>query len=204
MKDYNFLPYTQKIEPVILTMCPKVSKIMMVLVKMSLGDVPGTIRRVEKAWRSENPDKPFDYTFLDQDVATQYAGYQRWTRIMGYSTVIAIFIACLGLFGLAGISASNRTREISIRKVFGANLSNLFLLMNREIVGLAWLSFLVAAPISWYFMNRWLNTFVYRIGIPWMAFVTAAVAGVLVAVLTVSYHSLRTALANPATILKDE
>jgi putative ABC transport system permease protein len=177
---------------------------MMAIIKIAPGDIPGTLANIEKTWKSQNPDKPFDYSFLDQDVANQYSNYQRWTKIMGYSTAIAILIACLGLFGLAGISASNRTREISIRKVFGADISSLFVMMNKEVVVLGVLSFIVATPVSWYFMSRWLNSFVYHIGLSWQIFFAAAVAGIIVAVITVSYHSIRTALVNPAEILKYE
>jgi putative ABC transport system permease protein len=204
VRDYHFQSFTEKIEPVILALSPQVSKVMMAIVKMSPENIPGALGNIEKIWKSQNPDKPFDYSFLDQDVANQYSAYQRWMKIMGYSTAIAILIACLGLFGLAGISASNRTKEISIRKVFGADISSLFIMMNREVVALGIISFIFATPVSWYFMSRWLNSFVYHIALSWQIFLGAAVAGIIVAVITVSYHSIRTSLVNPSEILKYE
>ncbi len=204
VKDYHFLGFTEKIQPEIIALSPAVAKITTALIKISPENMPGTLDKIEKEWKSLYPGKPFDYSFLDQDVDAQYSGYRRWMMIMSWATGLAIFIACLGLFGLAGISASNRTREISIRKVFGADISRLFILMNKEVILLAMISFIIAAPVSWYFMNKWLDTFAYRIGIPWLAFAAAAVSGILVAVLTVSYHSIKTALINPAKILKYE
>jgi putative ABC transport system permease protein len=125
-------------------------------------------------------------------------------KIMSASTFLAIFIACLGLFGLSGINAVNRMKEISIRKVLGASVNQLFLLMNREVVWLALISFILAIPVSYYIMQQWLDSFQYKTEIAWYVFLIASLVGILVAILTVSYHALKVSFINPAEILKDE
>ena len=135
------------------------------------------------------PDKPFEYTFVDEQVAKQYKMYQRWMNIMGLSTAFAIIIASLGLFGLAGINAVNRTKEIGIRKVMGAELASIFILLNKQYVWLALIAFTLAVPVSWYAMNKWLGSFKYAITIGWELFAISMLAGVVLALLTVSYHA---------------
>jgi putative ABC transport system permease protein len=125
-------------------------------------------------------------------------------RIMGLSTAFAILISCLGLFGLAGINAVNRTKEIGIRKVFGAEVMSIFVLLNRQYVWLALIAFAIAIPVSWYAMNKWLADFQFKIAIGWEIFVVSMIAGLLAALLTVSYHAIRAALVNPAETLKYE
>ena len=128
----------------------------------------------------------------------------KWMKIMTISTILAIFISCLGLFGLAGINALNRSKEVSIRKVLGASVSQLFYLLNKEVVVLALVSFLLASPIAYYIMREWLSSFTYRMEIDWILFIVALFIGLAIALITVGYQSLKTAFANPAKILKDE
>ena len=123
---------------------------------------------------------------------------------MGVSTLFAIFIACLGLFGLAGIMSVNKTKEIGIRKVLGAGVYNIWAMLNRDLVKLALVAVVFAAPISWYVMNKWLGNFEYKITIGWEIFAFAGVICLLIALLTVSYHSLRAAFANPVESLRNE
>jgi putative ABC transport system permease protein len=151
------------------------------------------------------PDKPFEYTFVDQDVAKQYESYDRWMKITGLSTSFAIIIACLGLFGLAGINALNRTKEIGIRKVMGAEVSNIFILLNKQYIWLSLIAFSLAAPVSWYVMTEWwLNSFQFKITVGWELFAISMLAGLTVALLTVSYHAVKAAFINPADTLKYE
>lgn len=124
--------------------------------------------------------------------------------IMGLSTGFAILISCLGLFGLAGINAVNKTKEIGIRKVMGAELSNIFVLMNRQYIWLSLIAFALAAPLSWYIMNKWLADFKFKIAIGWELFALSMATGLLVALATVSYHAVRAAMVNPAETLKYE
>src|SRR5690606_23664629 len=172
--------------------------------KLSPGDTPDKLDRVKQVWTELYPDKPFDYTFMDQDVENQYQTYTRWMKITALSTGFAIFIACLGLFGLAGINAVNRTKEIGIRKVMGAELSNIFMMLNKQYVWLALIAFALAAPVSWYVMTKWLGSFKYAIAMSWELFAVSMFAGLVLALFTVSYHAIKAALINPAETLKYE
>jgi putative ABC transport system permease protein len=137
-------------------------------------------------------------------VAKQYSSYERWMSIMGLATGFAILISCLGLFGLSGINALNRTKEIGIRKVMGAEVSNIFMLLNRQYIWLSLIAYILAIPFSYYVMNQWLVDFQYRITMGWELFVLSMLGGVLIAVLTVSYHAIKAGFINPADTLKYE
>lgn len=205
VKDYHFLSLEQNIEPMFLSMDKKnVGYLTTMLVKVSAGNLPESIDKIKSAWKEVSPDKPFDYTFLDQDVAEQYQAHSRWMSIMGLATAFAILISCLGLFGLAGINSVNRTKEIGIRKVMGAELTSIFILLNKQYVWLAIISFLLAAPASWFAMNQWLADFKFKITIGWELFAVSMLTGLLIAILTVSYHALKAAMINPADTLKYE
>ncbi|HNP18696.1 MAG TPA: ABC transporter permease [Fulvivirga sp.] len=204
-KDYHFLSLEHAIEPMFLSMDKKeVGYLTQMLIKFKPGSLAGSVDKMQSIWNEMSPDKPFDYTFLDQDVAKQYASHKRWMSIMGLSTLFAILISCLGLFGLAGINALNRTKEIGIRKVFGAELSNIFVLLNKEYVFLAIIAFALAAPLSWYVMQMWLEDFKYGISMSWQLFALSMAVGLFIALVTVSYHAIRTAYINPAETLKYE
>lgn len=202
VKDYNNLSLESSIEPLFLSM--KTGSITKILVKIRPGNIPGTLQKLERKYKELAPEKPFEYSFLDEDVAKQYASYQRWMSIMSLSTVFAILISCLGLFGLSGINAVNRTKEIGIRKVLGADISNIFILLNRQFVFLAVVSFIIAAPAAWYIMRQWLGNFEFAISINWQLFALSLAVGLLIAILTVSYHAIKSAFINPAETLKTE
>jgi putative ABC transport system permease protein len=205
VRDYHFLSLENNIEPMFLSMNKKdVGNLVNMLVKVNSKNIPETIEKIKKAWTEVAPDKPFEYTFLDQDVAKQYESYQRWMNIMGLSTGFAILISCLGLFGLAGINAVNRTKEIGIRKVMGADIKHIFVLMNRQYILLAMIAFAIATPASWFVMNKWLSDFKFSVGIGWELFAVSMAAGLLLALATVSYHAIKAALVNPAETLKYE
>jgi putative ABC transport system permease protein len=204
-RDYHFLSLEQNVEPMFLSMDKEqVGYLVNMLVKISSNDVTGGLDKIKNIWKELNPNRPFDYSFLDEDVARQYESHQRWMKIMGLATGFAIVISCLGLFGLAGINAINRTKEIGIRKVMGANLSNIFVLLNRQFVWLAIIAFAIGVPFSWYTMNKWLEDFKFKITLGWELFAFSILAGLGIALLTVSYHAIRAALTNPAETLKYE
>jgi putative ABC transport system permease protein len=201
VKDYHYRSLEAPIEPVLLHMEWGLS---MALVKLSPGGLRESIDRVGKAWKDILPDVPFSYSFLDEDLAKQYTSYKRWLNVMGFSTAFAIIISCLGLFGLAGINAVNRTKEMGIRKVMGADMSNIFVLLNRQYIVFSLIAFSVAIPLSYYAMNRWLSDFKFRIEMGWEIFGISILIGLAVALLTVSYHGLKAGLVNPAETLKYE
>ncbi len=206
VKDYNFTSLEQNIEPMFLSMNKKnIGYVTTVMIKLSQGNVADELEAVQKTWRSLFPDRPFVYTFVDDDVAKQYESYNRWVNITALSTGFAIIIACLGLFGLAGINAVNRTKEIGIRKVMGAELGSIFVLMNKQYVFLSLIAFTLAIPASWYIMDHWwLESFKFRISVGWEIFAISLTGGMLMALLTVSYHALKAAMLNPAETLKYE
>lgn len=158
----------------------------------------------EASWKKVTPFTPFNYWFLDDAVARQYEQYRQWLQIMGISTLMAILIACLGLFGLAGLTAVNKTKEIGVRKVLGAGVKEIVFLLNKDIVKLIGISLLIAAPISWYIMNRWLQDFAYRIDMGAGLFIWAGLASLVIALLTVSYYSVKAAFLNPVDSLRSE
>ena len=202
MKDYHFMSLEHAVEPMFISL--KNGALTTILVKLTPGEVPQKIEYLKSTWLKLFPDRPFEYTFLDEDVAVQYDMHARWSKIMGFSTAFAILIACLGLFGLAGINAVNRTKEIGIRKVMGAELGNIFILLNKQYLWLAAIAFTLAVPLSWYVMNKWLSSFKFAITIGWELFAVSILCGLLIALLTVSYHAIKAALVNPAETLKYE
>lgn len=204
VKDFHHQALNRPIEPLLFHQDTAQGKIMTLVFKIGSDNIPQTIRDIESSWKEVAEGKPFDYAFLDEAVANQYESYQRWMSIMGVATLFAIFIACLGLFGLAGIMSVNKTKEIGIRKVLGAGAYNIWALLNRDLVKLALVAVILAAPISWYVMNEWLGNFEYKITIGWEIFAFAGVFCLLIALLTVSYHSLRAAFANPVESLRYE
>lgn len=206
VKDFHNLSLESKVEPMFMTLSQRVTgHLNYIMVRMKPNAIPETVASLEDIWKELEPDKPFDYSFLDQDVEAQYASFERWMNIMRLSTFFAILISCLGLFGLAGVNAVNRTREIGIRKVMGAELMNILVLLNRPFLYLSAMAFLIASPVAWYVMNRWwFDDYAYTVPISWEIFAISLGAGTLLALLTVSYHALRAAMVNPADTLKYE
>ncbi len=205
VKDYHFLSLESEIEPMFMSINKDdVGYYNYILVKLRPGSIATSMELLREKWKEMAPDKPFDYTFLDEDVANQYASYKRWMNIMGLATGFAILISCLGLFGLAGINALNRTKEIGIRKVMGAETENIFLLLNKQFIWLALISFTIATPLAWHFMKQWLSEFEYAVTISWEIFAFGMLSGLIITLLTVSYHALRAANINPSETLKYE
>ncbi len=205
VKDYHFLSLEKGIEPMFISMDKNVvGHLINMMVKVEAGDLAERVSVIEKLFKEVAPDKPFEYTFLDEDVARQYAAYMRWMSVMGLATGFAILISCLGLFGLAGINAVNKTKEIGIRKVMGADLSNIFILLNRQYVWLSMIAFALAGPASYLAMTKWLADFKFHITVGWELFAVSMAGGLLVALLTVSYHAIKASSVNPAETLKYE
>jgi putative ABC transport system permease protein len=204
MKDYHFLSLEENIEPLFLTMDQFFGYHTKMLVRMEAGNVPASLDKVQGIWKELFPEKPFDYTFLDQDVAKQYESYERWMSITGLATAFAILISCMGLFGLAGINAVNRTKEIGIRKICGANMYSILILLNRQYLWLSIIAFVLAVPLSWYVMSQWLASFKFSIAMSWALFAISIFSGLGIALITVSYHAFKAALVNPADTLRSE
>lgn len=204
VKNFHFESLESAIEPMLFHMDPSQGGTSSIFVKVEGGMIPETLERLRTAWAEVAPFTPFDYWFLDDGIDAQYTSYQKWMNIMGYATAIAIFIACMGLFGLAGLSAANRTKEIGIRKVLGAGMEQIILLFNKDILKLIVLSLLISAPVSFMIMNRWLQDFAYKIEPGFNILLISGVAALAIAIVTISYHSIKTALMNPVDSLRSE
>jgi putative ABC transport system permease protein len=173
-------------------------------IKIKIDDIPATIGHVEGIFKKFAPSYPFSYSFFDEVFERAYFTEQRMGRVFGAFAGLAIFIACLGLFGLSAFAAEQRTKEMGIRKVLGASESKIFLLLSREFIRWVLLANLIAWPIAYLAMNKWLQNFAYRIQIGIVAFLISGGTALSIAYLTVSYQSIRSARANPADSLRYE
>jgi putative ABC transport system permease protein len=160
--------------------------------------------QVKSKWTSFLPNKEFNYTFMDEAFNQQYNAEQRTGTIAITLTSLAIIIACLGLFGLAAYAAEQRTKEIGIRKVLGANISTIVGMLSKDFIKLVLIAIVLAVPIGWYFMDKWLQGFAYRINIQWWIFASAGLAAIIIAFITISFQSIKAALINPVKSLRSE
>ncbi len=167
-------------------------------------DLPNFLAKLEANWQQATSKAPFQYSFLNQQIAHQYEAEKRFSNIFISYSLIALLISCLGLYGLLSITISKRMKEIGIRKVLGANASNILYLLSKDYFKLIIIALLVAMPITWYFMNNWLEGFAYRIDIQWWVFVLAGILALGIAFLTVSFQSMKAVLANPVQSLRSE
>jgi putative ABC transport system permease protein len=171
-----------------------------------LGDknIPATLQRISTAWEKVCPSFPFDYAFLDESFSQLYKAEQRLGTLFGAFTGLAIIIACLGLLGLASFMAEKRTKEIGIRKVLGASVPNIVLLLSREFVVLVLAANLLAWPVAWYVMRQWIQNYAYHAGLNPLVFLAASVSAVIIALLTVSFQAVRAASTDPVDSLRHE
>lgn len=174
------------------------------IINVAPGNYSSFIKETEQLWNRINAGVPFMYSFLDKDFQRNYEKDQRASGIVSYFTLIAILIAGLGLFGLSAFSAEQRTREIGIRKVLGASVVNIAKMLSGDFIKLVIVAILIASPLAWFAMDHWLQGFAYRIQISWWMFVVAGLASVLIAVITVSFQAIKTAVANPVKSLRSE
>jgi putative ABC transport system permease protein len=202
-KDYHTEDLTKKIQPAYHTVNANITTTFLLKIKAG-QNMPAAIDKIKANWNKLTNNSPFDYTFMDQEVAKNYDEYLRWMTTITTSCILAIIISCLGLFGLSGLNTLNRTKEIGIRKVLGASVSNLFVLLNRGTLVLAIGSFVIAAPIAFYLIHQWLDNFAYRIKPDWLLFTSAGAIAMLTALFAVSYHTIRAAIANPVESLRSE
>jgi putative ABC transport system permease protein len=162
------------------------------------------IESLKSAWKSVAGNRDFEYQFLDDALNAAYQQEQRLSKIVRYASFLSIFIACMGLFGLATLIVVRRTKEIGIRKVLGADISRIVVLVSKDFILLIVLASVIAFPVAWWALHKWLQDFAYRIDIPWLAFVGAALFALLVALLTVSIQAIKAAIANPVKSLRTE
>jgi putative ABC transport system permease protein len=176
----------------------------LVTVKVRGADMKTTLQQITAIWKSFSPDQPIRYSFLDESFAAMYADVLRMGHIFTAFAILAILIACLGLFALSAFMAEQRRKEIGIRKVLGASVTGIATLLSFNFVKLVALSILIASPTAWWAMNKWLQGFAYHEPLQWWIFASAAFVAILIALITVSFQAIRAAVANPVTSLRSE
>lgn len=203
VKDYHFASLKEKLKPQLIMMDTAMSFVQL-WVRISDAAVPQTVSLLERTYKSLVPFHPWDYKFMTTVNAEHYAKEAKWKQIIGIAAGLFVFISCIGLFGLVLLSIRQRTKEIGIRKVLGAAATRIVLLITKDFVALIALAFIVAMPLAYYAVNKWLQDFPYRIAIGWWMFAAAGLAVMMLSLLTMSYQSLKAATANPVKSLRTE
>lgn len=201
VSDFHFESLRQKIGPLAMFLGRNSGNI---LVKTRTDKLPEFLASLKQQWESFAPTAPFSYSFLDDRFAKVYVSEQKIEQILTLFSSLTIFIACLGLFGLATYTAEQRTKEIGVRKVLGASVGSLVALLSKDFLKLILIALVIASPIAWWGMNQWLKEFAYKVTIDWWIFALAGLLAIGIALLTVSYQSIKAALINPVKSLRSE
>jgi putative ABC transport system permease protein len=202
VKDFNFNSLREPIGPMVIFLGRDYSRSFMV--RINGKDIQPTLGRLEMLWKQRLPERPFTYHFLDEDYDKLYVGEQRSSALFTVAATLAILLACLGLFGLAAFTTVQRTKEIGIRRVLGANITSITMLIARNFLLMIGIAILIAIPLAWYAGNQWLQDFAFRIPVQGWIFIATAAATILIALATVGFHSMRSALMNPVKSLRTE
>ncbi len=202
VKDFHFSSFHQPIGPLMLFLDRNYTNDF--FIRVSGKNLPATINSLQNLWKERAPSMPFEYRFLDDDYNSLYISEQRSAKVFSTFSILAILLACLGLFGLVAFTTMQRTKEIGIRKVLGAGVSGIVALITKDFLKLTLIAVLVASPLAWYFMHQWLQGFAYRIAIRWWVFAAAGGLAILIALLTISFQAVKAALANPVKSLRSE
>jgi putative ABC transport system permease protein len=200
--NFHFRSLQQEIEPLSIRIEPENTSLLSI--SLAGTNTKSMVNAIETKWKQLMPDRPFSFFFLDEFFNKQYKEEERFGKLFFNFALLAIFISCLGLLGLASYSTMQRTKEIGIRKVMGASVAGIVNLLSMDFLKLVAISFVIAAPVSWYFMHGWLKDFAYRISMSWWIFILAGTLALVIAVVTISFQAIRAALANPVRSLKAE
>jgi len=202
VKDFNFTSFHEKIPPIIMRADPR--RYSFLSARISTQNIPATIAFIKEKWHSVFPNRPFEYYFVDKKFDLQYNSEQRMSKLFNWFSALAIIIACLGLFSLVSLTISLRTKEIGIRKILGASTTEVYFLLSKEFFIWVIISNVIAWLASWYFMNKWLEDFAYRIELRWWMFALSGIIVLFIAVVTVSFQAIKAANVNPVKSLKYE
>lgn len=203
IEDFHFKHLHDKIDPLIIYVLPHYEGFYMAA-KIKSSNIKEMVSNVEKKWKATVPNYEFEYQFLDESFDKLFDQEKRLGQLFGVFSGLAIFVSCLGLFGLASFTLEQNKKSVAVRKVLGASVSNIVMMMSKDFLRLVLIGLIIASPIAYFAMTKWLNTFAYNVGFTWMVFGYAAVVGIAVAFGTVSYHSLRAATSNPVNSLKEQ
>jgi putative ABC transport system permease protein len=201
VSDFNYASVKEKVAPLMLLANHRHGSIVL---KIKASDVSGLISDIKKQWGDYKASAPFSYYFVDEQFASLYSAEQRTGKIFTSFAVVAIIIAGLGLFGLAAFMIKQRVREIGIRKVLGASSANITAMLSFEFLKLVLIAILVSFPVTWFAMYKWLQDFAYRVDIHWWVFILAGIGAIAIAFITISFQSIKAALANPVKSLRSE
>ncbi len=201
VEDFHFESMKDDIEPLCMSLGSSPS---IVSIKIGTSDTKGAIESVSKVWNSLAPNQPIRYTFMDQNFSRMYDDVNRLGQIFSSFAILAIIVASLGLFALSAFMVEQRRKEIGIRKVLGASVQSILGLLTRNFLILVLISAVIASPIAWYIMQKWLQDYKYRIDITWDIYAFAGILAAAIAVLTVSYQAIKAALIDPAKTLKSQ
>jgi len=205
IKDFHYQSLHQTISPLVIINTMRFQdQSGLVAVGIKSKNFEEAIAAIESTWKKFVPQTPFHYNFLDQELAAQYASEKTLQRVFTIFSALAIFIACIGLLGLAAYTTQQRTREISIRKVLGASTGSIVGMLSKDFLKLVFIAAVLAFPLAWWGMNKWLQDFAYRIDLSWWVFAMAAIAAALIALFTISFQAIRAAISNPVNSLRSE
>lgn len=204
VKDFNIFSIQHKIEPLVMRMPPVAREEDNLYIRVSKNNIPAALQYLKDTYKKFDAENAIEYTFLDENFAKQYRAEQKQGSIILVFTILAISIACLGLLGLVTFAASQRTKEIGVRKVLGASITSIVVLLSKDFIKLVAIAFVIAVPVAWYAMGSWLQTFAYRINIGWGVFAMAGGLAIIIALITVGYQAIKSATANPVRAIKTE
>jgi putative ABC transport system permease protein len=204
VRDFHFAPLHDPIRPLVIFLDSAYTHIFQAYVRISGNDLPSTLKSLADTWKERIPHRPFQFHFLDENYNVLYHNEQQTAKIFSTFSSLAIFLACLGLFALTAYTTIQRAKEIGIRKILGAGELKIVLLVAKDFMKLVTVASLIAIPVAWLFMNKWLQNFAYRINIQWWVFALAALSALLIALTTVSLQAIKAALANPVKSLRNE
>ena len=202
LKDFNDRSFRNDLAPLLIT--TNVTMYSQAGIKLETKNISSTLQSVKTIFEQTFPNFVYEYKFLDDKVASFYKQENQLSQLYKIFAAIAIFLSCLGLYGLASFMAVQRIKEVGIRKVLGASAGNIVYLFSKEFVILISIAFLIASPIAWWFMQKWLQDYVYRIDISWWIFIIGGVASIVIALATVSFQAIKAAIANPVKSLRTE
>ncbi len=202
LKDFNDRSLRQSLSPLLIatnsTMYRQAS------IKLSTTNIASTMQSIQKIWQQTFPNYVYEYRFLDDKIESFYKQEDQLSQLYKIFAAIAIFLSCLGLYGLASFMAVQRIKEVGIRKVLGATTSNIVYLFSKEFIALILIAFAIATPIAWYYMHQWLQDYAYRINISWWLFAAGGLAAIIIALATISFQAIKAAIANPVKSLRTE
>jgi putative ABC transport system permease protein len=202
VKDFNFSSLRDNITPLVLVM--QHDWMASLSIKVSTAQLPALMTQIANKWKSLAPNQHFEYSFMDDEFNALYNNEQRMSKLFVVFATLAIIIACMGLFGLAAYAAEQRNREIGIRKVLGAGVSTLVVMLCKDFIKLVFIAIIIATPLAWWAMQKWLQGYAYHQDIHWYIFAVTSFGAILIAFITVSFQSVKAALINPVESLRSE